>query len=457
MPPNAKPIFTTTTTTLETEGRSSSVVLTDYLLDKQADTTNTTNGVVSSNKMSQENEDWKDVKQHSEQHKTKRGISNSTRLLDDGVLIKLMKKSDYEGLKRLFINLSIMGMTAYAIYKLGIYQDLLLLINKEEDQTTITFTTIAKFVKLLFIPLYCFYSFQFQCFAFAGQHEFLHRNAFKTKWINDLALFYTSVVCFECGKHEKYMHKQHHTYTNNIHHDPELTSYYTSEILENNGFRNIPLSKMSYIFGFLDVWYTFKCRIGRIINSACGVPVDYSGTGWSLKDWTLDSSIVREIQLFAIAQICHYIVIFTFFGRSIEGLQFLAFWWLLPVILGYPFVNYFRNLEHADCDVSNEEQPQPNMNTNCLQNTRSVRSNPLIRLLLWDTNYHAEHHCYPMVPFYNLHKINELLSKQDAILHNECNHFTSQNWTCWMSGGWIDQQKVGMDAYAYNEMKKKSE
>ena len=79
MPPNAKPIFTTTLNdpaTTATTGNSSSV-LTEFL-DKQADTNGLSN-------ISEQNEDWTDVK-HSERKKR-------DRLLDDGVLISLMKKS----------------------------------------------------------------------------------------------------------------------------------------------------------------------------------------------------------------------------------------------------------------------------------------------------------------------------------------------------------------------------
>ena len=119
------------------------------------------------------------------------------------------------------------------------------------------------------------------------------------------------------------------------------------------------------------------------------------------------------------------------FGTTKEGLQNLAFWWWCPVLIGYPVVNYFRNLEHADCEVSKEP--------NCLLNTRTVRSNLLIRTLLWDTNYHAEHHCYPMVPFFNLHKVNALM--HDHVLHNETENFTVQNWACFKPGGWIDKQR----------------
>jgi fatty acid desaturase len=232
------------------------------------------------------------------------------------------------------------------------------------------------------------------------------------------------------------MHKRHHTYTNNIDKDPELTSYFTREELENPGFRNIPFSRVDYFYQFIDVYHIFTRRAGRILNSAMGIAVDYSGTGWSLRDWSYkeESGIMRTLQMTALSMLTCYAAMFYIFGQTKEGLQGMLFWWIAPVLCGHPVVNYFRNLEHADCEVSKEP--------NCLLNTRSVRSNIVVRTLLWDTNYHAEHHAYPMVPFFNLHKINKLMYPH--VVHNEKDHFTTQNWEAIKAGGWIDQQAAAL-------------
>jgi fatty acid desaturase len=198
--------------------------------------------------------------------------------------------------------------------------------------------------------------------------------------------------------------------------------------LERPGFRNIPLTRWAYFRQFFDIISTFKARLGRIVFSALGVPVDYSGTGWSLTDWTHEEPTMRHLQRWALAQLSCYAIIVTMFSNN---LQAILFWWIVPVLIGYPAVNFFRNLEHADCELSTDVP-------NCLHNTRSVRSNLIVRTLLWDTNFHAEHHTYPMVPFYNLHKLNALLSEH--VIHNEIDHFTTQNWAAVMPGGWIDQQ-----------------
>lgn len=236
---------------------------------------------------------------------------------------------------------------------------------------------------------------------------------------------------------------------NHIDKDPELVSYYDRETLENEGFRNIPLSRWGYIRQFLDIPYTFKCRLGRVFFSACGVAVDYSGTGWNLKEWSYsdESGIMATLQRTAILQILHWVAFFAIFGQTKEGLEGLFFWWIVPVLVGYPVVNFFRNLEHADCEVSKEP--------NCLRNTRSVRSNPIVRLILWDTGFHCEHHCYPMVPFYNLHKLHDLM--KDSMLHAEQDHFVLQNLQCVRPGGWIDGQARDMAADRERKLEKKSE
>jgi hypothetical protein len=50
-----------------------------------------------------------------------------------------------------------------------------------------------------------------------------------------------------------------------------------------------------------------------------------------------------------------------------------------------------------------------------------------------------------MVPFFNLNKLNELM--YEHVVHNEHDHFTTQNWDALKSGGWIDQQAERCAAY----------
>ena len=38
-----------------------------------------------------------------------------------------------------------------------------------------------------------------------------------------------------------------------------------------------------------------------------------------------------------------------------------------------------------------------------LTNTRTMKTNPVVRWLAWQMPYHCEHHTFPSVPFHALH------------------------------------------------------
>jgi hypothetical protein len=50
-----------------------------------------------------------------------------------------------------------------------------------------------------------------------------------------------------------------------------------------------------------------------------------------------------------------------------------------------------------------------------------------------------------MVPFFNLGRLHKLM--KEHVIHSECDHFTSQNWNCVKSGGWIDQQAADTEMW----------
>jgi fatty acid desaturase len=42
-------------------------------------------------------------------------------------------------------------------------------------------------------------------------------------------------------------------------------------------------------------------------------------------------------------------------------------------------------------------------------NSRTVYMNPVSRFIYWNMNYHVEHHMFPMVPYYNLPRLHDLI------------------------------------------------
>ena len=82
-----------------------------------------------------------------------------------------------------------------------------------------------------------------------------------------------------------------------------------------------------------------------------------------------------------------FTLILVLFGQS------WIFWcWMLPLVLGQPFLRAYLLTEHRLC-------PQV---ANMFENTHTTFTNRVIRFLAWNMPYHAEHHAYPAVPFYKL-------------------------------------------------------
>ena len=71
----------------------------------------------------------------------------------------------------------------------------------------------------------------------------------------------------------------------------------------------------------------------------------------------------------------------------------LLLWlWLVPVLLGQPFLRLYLLAEHGDCPFV----------ANMFENTRTTYTNRVVRFLAWNMPYHVEHHAYPAVPFHHL-------------------------------------------------------
>lgn len=64
----------------------------------------------------------------------------------------------------------------------------------------------------------------------------------------------------------------------------------------------------------------------------------------------------------------------------------------MPAILGQPFLRAYLLAEHGLCP------PVADM----LANSRTTYTARAVRLLAWNMPYHAEHHCFPAVPFHRL-------------------------------------------------------
>jgi fatty acid desaturase len=89
--------------------------------------------------------------------------------------------------------------------------------------------------------------------------------------------------------------------------------------------------------------------------------------------------------------------------------NFWIIWcWLLPIILGQPFLRLNLLAEHGRCP----------MVANMFENTRTTFTNRIVRFLAWNMPYHAEHHAYPTVPFHKLPMLHDLVRDELKVTSN---------------------------------------
>lgn len=75
--------------------------------------------------------------------------------------------------------------------------------------------------------------------------------------------------------------------------------------------------------------------------------------------------------------------------------------WLIPLLLAGQLSNVRGLAEHGMTTGGNE-----------FTDTRTVVSNPFVRFMMCNLNYHLEHHLFAGIPWYNLPKVHQLLQEE---------------------------------------------
>ena len=99
-----------------------------------------------------------------------------------------------------------------------------------------------------------------------------------------------------------------------------------------------------------------------------------------------------------------FLAVYASIGVAITlGVHWLAWFLVLPRLLGAPVMLLFTLIQHVEMA---ENAPS------ILQSTRSFRTGWLGRFLYMHMNNHVEHHLYPQVPFFALPALHEAVASQ---------------------------------------------
>ena len=210
-------------------------------------------------------------------------------------------------------------------------------------------------------------------FLFSLEHEATHQTPFENRRVNEWAGQFCGIVLLLPFQWFRYFHLAHHRYTNDPNKDPELLSGVAPE------------TKRALIWhasGF-PYWMGMSRKIWR---NAFGENRD------SYLPASAKAKVRSEARLAVFIYVC--VAVFSLFNPV------LIWIWVIPVMVGQPFLRVYLLAEHGRCAFV----------ANMLENTRTTYTNRIVRFLAWNMPYHIEHHSFPNVPFYNLPKLNELMS-----------------------------------------------
>jgi fatty acid desaturase len=209
-------------------------------------------------------------------------------------------------------------------------------------------------------------------FLFCALHESVHRTAFASRRLNEAVAWVAGAVLILPPGFFRAFHFAHHRFTQDASRDPELA-------------RPPPSTLKEYL------WH-----ISGIPNWAkrLNVTLRHAASGQVREPFVPEGkrrAIVREARtLWAVyAAVLATSLIF----RSGAALVY----WIVPVMLGQPFLRMYLMAEHAGCATGDDPYA----------NTRTTYSNGLVRWLTWQMPFHVEHHAYPAVPFHALRRVNE--------------------------------------------------
>lgn len=219
-------------------------------------------------------------------------------------------------------------------------------------------------------------------FLFCPLHECVHRTPFRSNGLNIGVGYLLGFIYMLPTNWFRYFHLDHHRFTHDPDRDPELA-------------QPLPSTRLGYAWLILGGPFWIS-QVKTLFRNALGLNRD------SFIPAGAERSIVREARLFLLG----YAVIA---GLSVWTGSLTALWlWLVPMLLGQPFLRLYLLAEHTGCPHS------PNM----LENTRTTLTNPVIRFIAWNMPYHVEHHAYPAVPFHRLSTFHQAIRDDIAVTAN---------------------------------------
>jgi fatty acid desaturase len=202
-------------------------------------------------------------------------------------------------------------------------------------------------------------------FLYAGQHELSHSTVFRTRRLNEVFGRLIGFILLTPRDADWIQHRAHHRWTQRWRQDGELY--------------RAPFTLGSYLARLSGLEY-WQANLTALALYALGV----------VREPYVSADEKPAVILEARLHILGYAAIagVAVWAHSWAPLAF----WLAPMLLTKAAHQLQNTIEHLGLAHTDD----------ITQNTRSVRTNALMRWLGWNMQYHTAHHAFPSVPCYRL-------------------------------------------------------
>lgn len=227
-------------------------------------------------------------------------------------------------------------------------------------------------------------------FLFTLEHEATHMTPFAHERLNECVGHVCGFLILLPFTWFRYFHLAHHRYTNDPERDPELLAG-----------------------GKPEGWASFCWHVSGIpywVGMARQTLLLAFGSG--LADYVPRSAHAKVILEARVFLLGYGIAVLSLFWTSA-----LIWIWVIPCLLGQPFLRLYLLAEHGRC---------PKV-ADMFLNTRTTISNRVVRWLAWNMPYHAEHHAMPNVPFHQLPKLHVYTRQHLQFLSPSYTKFHKEN------------------------------
>ena len=216
-----------------------------------------------------------------------------------------------------------------------------------------------------------------QVALFAPSHETMHQTVFTSTRANAIVGWLTFLPALQSSHFYAAFHYIHHRHTNVPGEDPELMLAEPKTVAE-------------YVARILGAGY-FRARFTMIRDAWRNA---MRGPRYFFINDRQRPGVVASVRAMSLT-----VVVLAVGSALIWGWKTPFMFWLIPQLIGQPFLRGYLLAEHTGCTLDR----------NGLTNTRTTLTNRVVRVLMWDMPFHAEHHLYPSIPFHRLKDAHALL------------------------------------------------